>query len=78
MELWVRSQDRHCLWKIDRLDVDDYTIQDNIKTYDDGFDYIMIGRYQTNKRALEVLDEIQNILETREDVKQMVYNMPKE
>lgn len=63
MELWIRSQDRHNLLKIDRLDVDDYTIQANFKAVsDDGFDYITIGRYKTNKRALEVLDEIQNLL----------------
>lgn len=65
MELWIRSQDRHNLLKIDRLDVDDCTIQANFKVYDDSYDYIIIGRYKTNKRALEVLDEIQNIIRAK-------------
>ena len=37
-----------------------------------------LGIYKTKERALEVLDEIQNLLETRNDIQQMVYEMPKE
>ena len=36
-----------------------------------------LGYYKTKERALEVLDEIQNILETR-IVPQMVHEMPLE
>lgn len=36
---------------------------------------IDLGNYETKERALEVLNEIQTILETR-TVPQMVYEMP--
>ena len=36
------------------------------------------GRYKTKETALEILNEIQNLLETRNDIQQMVYEMPKE
>jgi hypothetical protein len=57
MELWVRSQDRECLLKINRVDIDTNgrTIMVN------GFETI-IGIYKSKERALEILDEIQNIL----------------
>lgn len=52
MELWIRSQDRHNLLKIDRLDVDDYTIRANIKAYDDdGFNYSF-----DSKKAISILE----------------------
>ena len=68
MDLWVRSQDKLVLSKVDKLIVNGYDIfnQDQV-----------IGTYSTYERALEVLDEIQEILETR-IVSQMVYEMPKE
>ena len=53
MELWVRSQDRECLLKINRVDIDTNgrTIIAN------GFETI-IGIYKSKERALEILDEI--------------------
>jgi hypothetical protein len=74
MKLWIRSQDRMTLCKCNNIYIDDewvspYYIKD---------DTLTLGKYLTKERALEVLDEIQNILETRNDVSQMVYEMPKE
>ena len=63
MELWIRSQDRENLLKVDRLDVNDNKIQANFKAYYSGCDYLIIGIYESNDRALEVLDEIQKYLE---------------
>jgi hypothetical protein len=74
MELWIRSQDRMTLCKRNNIYIDDefvspYYIKD---------DTLTLGKYSTKERALEILDEIQNILETRNDVSQMVYEMPKD
>ena len=59
MELWIRSQDKECLTKINRLDID----------YTNGAYYIKEGGFQTSlaeynteERALEVLNEIQNLM----------------
>lgn len=59
MELWVRSQDKENLLKVDRLDVNGNKIQANFKAYSTGYDYLIIGIYESNDRALEVLDEIE-------------------
>lgn len=57
MDLWIRTQDKETILKIDRLDYD----------FSDGHHRIMantfetlIAEYKTKKRTLEVLDEIQN------------------
>lgn len=72
MELWVRSQDRERLTK-----PIDFYIEANINFYTNkptDFDIyalnfansdIKIGKYKTKERALEVLDEIQNLLKPR-------------
>lgn len=63
MELWIRSQDRENLLKINnRLFIREiadvgYSIENDL-CIDDGF--ISLGIYETRDRALEVLDEIQN------------------
>ena len=60
MELWVRSQDRLSLEKVDLIVVNgsDVFSQDAI-----------IGTYDTCERALEVLDEIQSILRPKGIIK---------
>ena len=81
MELWVRSQDRESLVKVDNLyvSVGNYICYYVEKGKEIPNTYYRpsgeLGRYKTKERALEVLDEIQDLLETRE-VSQMVYNMP--
>lgn len=54
MELWVRTQDRKCLTQVSHLYIDD---NNHIRQDND----LILGTYNT-KRALEILDEIQNIL----------------
>jgi hypothetical protein len=65
MELWIRSQDKEELLKINaRLFIKEITnvgfsIENDLCT-DDGF--ISLGIYETKERALEVLDEIQSYI----------------
>ena len=59
MELWVRSQDRTTLMKVDRLDIDYSSGLYLIKS--DGFG-TLLANYKSEERALEVLDEIQKKL----------------
>ena len=58
MELWIRSQDRTILRKVDTIGIvegrDFWSIDENLT--------VSFGKYKTKERALEVLDEIQNIL----------------
>ena len=60
MELWIRSQDKELLLKVDLVSVDAVIEEDG--EYDIRFHNIVLGRYENKKRALEVLDEIQNLL----------------
>jgi hypothetical protein len=59
MELWIRSQQKTNLYKIDNINMDDndYTLY-----YQLSWGQIELGTYKSKERALEVLDEIQNIL----------------
>jgi len=88
LELWIRSQDKDILVKVDSLLIDDnnndiYTqcwVGVNLETY-------TLGKYKTKERALEILDEIQEkILRIGEVslmvnpllIEECVYEMPKE
>lgn len=82
MNLWIRSQDKEELLKINnRIFVKEITNAgfsiENDLCVDDGF--ISLGIYNTKERALEVLDEIKNKL-MRQEIGQntLVYEMPKE
>ena len=57
MELWIRTQDKECLMKVDRIDYD-YSAHTH-RIMANGYE-TLIGLYETKERALEVLDEIQN------------------
>ena len=60
MELWVRSQDKRILQKVDNIFLDANYGNKRISTYDGN--NIELGTYKTKERALEVLDEIQDEL----------------
>ena len=60
MELWVRSQDREKMLSNPILMVDDNKILTPKNDYRDT--HLLLGHYKSKERALEVLDEIQNIL----------------
>lgn len=58
MELWIRSQDRTFLRKVNTIGIvegrDFWSIDENLT--------VSFGKFKTKERALEVLDEIQNVL----------------
>lgn len=60
MELWIRSQDKEILLKVNELE-----IEANMIIAFDNNKYQCLGTYKTKERALEVLDEIQNILKPK-------------
>ena len=60
MNLWVRSQDKECLINISNIQ---YVYKNNMHGLGTYYDNLKIlGTYKTKERAIEVLDEIQNIL----------------
>ena len=75
MELWIRSQDRGSLVKVDNLyvSVGNYICYYVEKGKEIPNTYYRpsgeLGRYKTKERALEVLDEIQNILKPQSVIK---------
>ena len=79
MELWIRSQDKECLMKVDRLDID-YT-NGIYKIKEGGFN-TLLAEYSSKERALEVLDEIQDLIKEYYDSIDYriipIYEMPKE
>ena len=88
MELWVRSQDKRILQKVDNIFLDANYENKRISTYDG--ESIELGTYKTKERAIEVLDEIQDELissdfmpiEKNEEVltcgSARIYEMPKD
>jgi hypothetical protein len=73
MELWVRSQDKKDLVKVNSLWIMDNQIWMEVPFYENhkklgltlsGHNH-KLAEYETKERALEVLDEIQNILKPR-------------
>lgn len=73
MELWVRSQDKTFLRKVNTIGIvegkDFWSIDENLT--------VSFGKYKTKERAIEVLDEIQNyILLPNTDNSAYVYKMP--
>ena len=87
MNLWIRSQDKkefrpNPKFGIDMVENDCYIV--DRYSFDDG---IILGKYSTKERALEVLDEIQSLLIERVNFCEFiidnkftsrVYEMPKE
>lgn len=60
IELWVRSQDKRILQKVDNIFLDANYENKRISTYDG--DNVELGIYKTEERAIEILDEIQNFM----------------
>lgn len=86
MELWIRSQDKSSIVKVDNLYV---SVGNYICYYVEkgkevpGTYYRLsgeLGTYKTKERALEVLDEIQDLLQNAYvgSLNRIVYQMPAE
>ena len=91
MNLWVRSQDKRILQKVDNIFLDANYEDKRISTYDG--DNVELGTYKTKERAIEVLDEIQDRMLNSAFAKKinglgeeldlmpnsiLIYNMPKD
>ena len=78
MNLWVRTQDKECLTNISNIQ---YVYKNNIHGLGTYYDNLKIlGTYKTKERAIEVLDEIQDLLQNAyiENANRIVYQMPKD
>ena len=64
MELWIRSQDKTTLIKVNKIcferNIDDEPTIYGYEKYDN---YERLVVYKTKERALEILDEIQKLLQ---------------
>lgn len=60
MNLWVRSQDKRILQKVDNIFLDANYENKRISTYDG--DNVELGTYETKERAIEVLNEIEKLI----------------
>ena len=61
MELWIRSQDKEKLLKLNDIAIEQNMI---IGYFDKNTEYEYLGQYKSKERALEVLDEIQSKIKT--------------
>ena len=60
MDLWVRTQDKKTLMKVNRIEVEENCI---VYYEDDNNDIVIyMEEYNSEKRALEVLDEIREYM----------------
>lgn len=90
MELWIRSQDKSCLVNIKAVII----LNKEIRGYYNENPNWLLGKYDNEERALEILDEIQNFITRTDEIsyvqnslgieiqgtteKGIVYNMPQE
>ncbi len=75
MELWIRSQDKECLMKVDRLDYDLSNYEHRIMA--NGY-LVLVAKYTTKKRCLEILEEINNKIKSQFIVKANCLMKPKD
>lgn len=83
MSIWVRSQDKLCLMRIDALPIINHDEGERIwSIIGIGKFQYKLGTYESESRTIEVLDEIQKLLialpRTEIPFNDIVYQMPKE
>jgi len=69
MDLWIRSQDKTELVKVNNLANIDY----RIVFINNGNGRATLGTYATKERAIEVLDEIENFIYTEVNIVNSLY-----
>ena len=62
MELWIRSQNKDRLLKVNAIIIASFNDLIAIHGYIDNGNQVWLGNYKSKERALEVLDEIQKSL----------------
>lgn len=75
MDLWVRSQDKMTLKKINDLSISQNLFTDEYTIFCDKY---VFGDYATKERAIEVLDEVQRYIDLHRMMKFDIYEMPEE
>ena len=66
MDLWIRKQDGEALLKTDYLFIEKGVGESyDIKSYLIGSKPITVATYTTKQKALQILNEVQNILVTK-------------
>ena len=84
MELWIRSQDKTDLFKINRLKIREHSFENGLKEYfilNNNSISDVVGIYSTEERALEVLNKISKLVEnamyhTQLNNEVLFYQMP--
>lgn len=71
--MWIRSQDKKTLMKVVYLNIDDKKIF-GIGHLEDC--ELILGKYESADRAMEVLNSIQNRLASEQEGKVIVIEMP--
>lgn len=74
MELWIRSQDKTTIIKCNELymeETDSFLIRERNSTH-------ILGAYITFDRALKILDEIQDILDTKKSYEKFAHLITKD
>ena len=59
MNLWIRSQDREKITKVNSVNISEFQDSITICGSIDGINLFSLASYKTKERELEVLDEIQ-------------------
>ena len=77
MELWIRSQDKEALTKVNMgvMYWEDVNKRNCIVNKDNATGFSILGAYKSKERALEVLEEIQKLLMPISEYKQEVDNL---
>ena len=70
MDLWIRNQDRNLLTNVKKIYISSNgAYSDDLKLFFIKNEEYILGKYKTEERALEVLDEIQNIINAKTIIK---------
>lgn len=79
MDLWIRTQDKEILLKVDRFGIEEYNNDYGIVTYEriGTKKEFGLGLYKTKERSIEIINELQKAL-THYLNNPYIYEMPKE
>lgn len=76
MDLWIRSQDKELLLKVDFIRIRKVIGMDSVYYNLECKQVNSLAQFSTKERALEVLDEIQSRMFGKSQI--LVYQMPQE
>lgn len=76
MDLWIRSQDKMMLVKVNEVALCKLCDGYDIMITTDVHHQFICGTYSTKEKALKVLDKIQNLLVCISDNACVIYQMP--